>query len=65
MVGMMLAHLGVAAFILGVTIVGVKRANEDFQHALPDTRIRSADLLIVSGPTKKIEEFAAGQRKGR
>ncbi|UVW27927.1 TrkA family potassium uptake protein [Massilia sp. H6] len=49
----------------GVTIVGVKRANEDFQHALPDTRIRGADLLIVSGPTRKIEEFAAGPRKGR
>lgn len=46
----------------GVTIVGVKRANEDFQHALPDTVIRPADLLIVSGPTRKIEEFAAGKR---
>jgi trk system potassium uptake protein TrkA len=49
----------------GVTIVGIKRANQDFQHALPDTRIRAADLLIVSGPTKKIEEFASGQRKGK
>jgi trk system potassium uptake protein TrkA len=49
----------------GVTIVGVKRANEDFQHALPDTSIRPADLLIVSGPTKKIEEFAAGKRKNK
>ncbi|RZA31910.1 MAG: TrkA family potassium uptake protein, partial [Lysobacteraceae bacterium] len=33
----------------GVTIVGVKRANEDFEHALPETRILPADLLIVSG----------------
>jgi trk system potassium uptake protein len=49
----------------GVTVVGVKRANEDFQHALPDTRILPADLLIVSGPTKKIELFAAGERKRR
>ncbi len=49
----------------GVTIVGVKRANQDFEHALPDTRIQAADLLIVSGPTKKIEEFASGQRKGK
>ncbi|WP_229409113.1 potassium channel family protein [Massilia yuzhufengensis] len=49
----------------GVTIVGVKRANEDFQHALPATRIRAADLLIVSGPTRKIEEFASGHRKGK
>lgn len=49
----------------GVTIVGVKRANEDFQHALPETRILPADLLIVSGPTKKIELFAAGEKKKR
>ncbi|MEN3277202.1 MAG: trk/ktr system potassium uptake protein [Massilia sp.] len=49
----------------GVTVVGVKRANEDFQHALPETRILPADLLIVSGPTKKIEEFAAGDKKIR
>jgi trk system potassium uptake protein TrkA len=46
-------------------VVGVKRANEDFEHALPDTRILPADLLIVSGPTKKIELFAAGEKKGR
>lgn len=49
----------------GVTIVGVKRSNEDFQHALPETRVLPADLLIVSGPTKKIEEFAGGARKTR
>jgi trk system potassium uptake protein TrkA len=47
----------------GVTVVGVKRANEDFQHAQPETRILPADLLIVSGPTKKIELFASGGRK--
>ena len=49
----------------GVTVVGVKRAGEDFQHALPETRILPADLLIVSGPTKKIEEFAATGKKNR
>jgi trk system potassium uptake protein TrkA len=49
----------------GVTIVGVKRANEDFEHALPDTRILPADLLIVSGPTKKIEVFAGGTAKDK
>lgn len=48
----------------GVTIVGVKRANEDFQHAQPETRVLPADLLIVSGPTRKIEEFARGEKKG-
>ena len=47
----------------GVTVVGVKRANEDFQHALAETVIRPADLLIVSGPTRKIETFAAGDKK--
>ena len=47
----------------GVTIVGIKRANEDFQHAQPETRVLPADLLIVSGPTRKIEEFARGEKK--
>jgi trk system potassium uptake protein len=47
----------------GVTVVGVKRPNEDFQHATPDTRVRPGDILIVSGPTRKIELFAAGARK--
>jgi len=47
----------------GVTVVGVKRASEDFQHALPETLILPADLLIVSGPTRKIEMFAAGAKK--
>lgn len=42
----------------GVTVVGVKRANEDFQHATPDIRILPGDLLIVSGPTERIEAFA-------
>jgi trk system potassium uptake protein TrkA len=48
----------------GVTVVGVKRANEDFQHATPETRILPGDLLIVSGPTPKVEGFA-GNRRGR
>ncbi|MCW5636198.1 MAG: TrkA family potassium uptake protein [Rubrivivax sp.] len=43
----------------GVTVVGVKRVNEDFQHATPQTRIQAGDLLIVSGPTPKVERFAA------
>ncbi|PWF48296.1 potassium channel family protein [Massilia glaciei] len=46
----------------GVTIVGVKRANTDFQHATPETSVQSADLLIVSGPTRKIELFASGTK---
>jgi len=43
----------------GVTVVGVKRAHEDFQHATPDTLILPGDLLIVSGATKKVEKFAS------
>lgn len=43
----------------GVTVVGVKRAHEDFQHATPSTVVLPGDLLIVSGPTKKVERFAA------
>jgi trk system potassium uptake protein len=42
----------------GVTVVGVKRAHEDFQHATPETRVLAGDLLIVSGPTRRVEKFA-------
>jgi len=42
----------------GVTVVGIKRAHEDFQHATPSSRILPGDLLIISGPTRKIELFA-------
>lgn len=48
----------------GVTVVGVKRQNEDFRHATPETLVKPGDLLVVSGPTKKVEQFA-GQGKGR
>ena len=47
----------------GVTVVGVKRAHEDFQHATPDTRVLAGDLLIVSGPTHKVEHFAGHKSK--
>jgi trk system potassium uptake protein len=43
----------------GVTIVGVKRAGEDFAHAVPETPIRPGDVLIVSGASHLIEKFAA------
>ena len=42
----------------GVTVVGVKRAGQDFTYAQADTRVDSGDLFIVSGPTKLIERFA-------
>lgn len=47
----------------GVTVVGVKRSKQDFQHATPETRIRAGDLLIVSGATKLVEKFAGAARK--
>jgi trk system potassium uptake protein TrkA len=43
----------------GVTVVGVKRAKEDFTYAVPDTRVEEGDLIIVAGPTNMVERFAA------
>lgn len=42
----------------GVTIVGVKRAGEDFTHATPETVVHEGDLIIVSGPEHKVEAFS-------
>ena len=42
-----------------VTVVGVKRAGEDFIHAVPDTIIFPNDELVVSGRIKDIERFSA------
>lgn len=41
-----------------VTVVAVKRAQEEFQHPAPSTVVLQGDLLIVSGPASKVEEFA-------
>ncbi len=43
-------------------MVGIKRPNEDFQHATPDPRVRKGDLLIVSRSTKLVEKFAGTAR---
>jgi len=43
----------------GITIVGVKRPREPFIQAVPDTIVYMSDVLIVSGPTDKVETFAA------
>jgi trk system potassium uptake protein TrkA len=43
----------------GVTVVGVKRTGQDFTYAKPDTLIIEGDLLIISGPTTRVEQFAA------
>lgn len=43
----------------GVTVVGVKRRHQDFIYAVPETVLKPGDLLVIAGPTKAIERFAA------
>lgn len=43
----------------GITVVGIKRARFDFTYAKADSIVEPGDLLIVSGPTIKVERFAA------
>jgi trk system potassium uptake protein TrkA len=42
-----------------VTVIGVKRAGQDFIHAVPDTLIMPGDELVVSGRIARLEAFAA------
>jgi trk system potassium uptake protein TrkA len=42
----------------GITIVGVKRAGEDFTHATPETVVEAGDIIIVSGPQASVERFS-------
>ncbi len=42
----------------GVTIVGVKRPGRDFTYAKPETLVRPDDLLIVSGRSDVVDQFA-------
>lgn len=43
----------------GVTVVGVKAPGEDFTHAVPETKVGRHHMMIVSGPSKLIEQLAA------
>ncbi|WP_238146791.1 potassium channel family protein [Ornithinimicrobium murale] len=43
----------------GVTVVGVKAPGEDFTHAVPETKVGRHHIMIVSGPSKLIEQLAA------
>lgn len=43
----------------GITVVGIKRTDEDFVYAVPDTWILPNDVMIVSGTIDQIERFAA------
>jgi trk/ktr system potassium uptake protein len=42
----------------GVTIVGVKRAGQDFTHATAETVVEDGDLIIVSGAQDSVEGFS-------
>lgn len=43
----------------GVTVVGVKSPGQDFQHAVPETKVSAHDTLIVSGATELLERLAS------
>ena len=40
-----------------VTVVGVKRAGQDFVYAVPETVVEAGDELIVSGRTDQVDAF--------
>jgi trk system potassium uptake protein TrkA len=42
-----------------ITVVGIKRAGEDFVYAVPDTWVLPDDVLVISGAIEDIERFAA------
>jgi trk system potassium uptake protein TrkA len=43
----------------GITVVGIKRPQQDFVYAVPETQALEGDLLIVSGTTNQLQRFAA------
>lgn len=43
----------------GVEIIGVKTPGQEFQYAGPDTRISQHSVIIVSGHTDLLDQFAA------
>lgn len=43
----------------GVTVVGLKKSNEDFTEARPETVVPADGLLIVAGSTQNVQRFAA------
>jgi trk system potassium uptake protein len=42
----------------GITVVGIKRAGEDFTYATAETVVRPGDIVIVTGRTQAVETFA-------
>lgn len=43
----------------GITVVGVKRAGQDFMYAQPGTVVEPRDDLVVAGETRRVEAFCA------
>ena len=43
----------------GITVVGIKRVDQDFVYAVPDTIVLPNDVLVISGTIDDIERFAA------
>ena len=43
----------------GITVVGIKRLEKDFEYAVPDTWILPEDLMVISGTIEDLERFAA------
>ena len=42
----------------GVTIIGVKAPGQPFEYATEETKIGPEDVIIVSGDSALLEEFA-------
>jgi trk system potassium uptake protein TrkA len=42
----------------GVTVVGIKRGEDDFTYATAETVIEDGDVLIVAGPRESVERFS-------
>jgi len=42
----------------GVTVVAVKRANQDFTYATAETVLEAGDQVIVSGRSRNVERFS-------
>jgi trk system potassium uptake protein len=43
----------------GITVVGIKRVEKDFEYAVPDTWVLPDDVMVISGEIESIERFAA------
>lgn len=57
-VGHSLAEIGLRSR-WGVTVVGTKLPGQDFTYAKPETVVPDGCILIVTGHTRQVEQFAA------